>query len=209
MKAKQHQLSTQEATLWMRDSLGSGPSLTLAKLVCRAFPWDECTCWTVADASIAQEKLSDFLQGGKVSGQVADQWLLAWLATVAGSCGEATLVAEDWRADRNSEFLATDRLPAFFYGIEVYYCLPCSDVAIFPRTKVILSNTVPSFHAFVARGDLDLLRANSLEWSAETIQKVAEDVAAIICGAYDGEGFVVAVRSDLTGWTPTELIPPN
>lgn len=117
---------------------------------------------------------------------MADQWLLEHLsATEQG----ASLIVEDWRATPTSPFLVGDAMPTLFHGAEVYYMLNANAIRSHPLWRKILSNTVPSFHAFVLRTANQTQAGSDAE--TPSLELLASAVRMVICGAYDGEGYVL------------------
>jgi hypothetical protein len=172
----------------MQSSLRDGPSLALARRVAEELDWSRLTFMTFAGHGLADAELLDFRNGGKVSSEIADNWLMDWLSTSL-VMDDAVLIAEDWRASRTSPFLVDKGMPAFFHGDEVYYLLREQDPRDYAHWRQIFSNAVPAFHAFVISGNVGLRVGSDVP--ADLIQEFAGKVRAVICGAYDGEGYVV------------------
>jgi hypothetical protein len=177
----------------MRHSLREGPSLSLAKQVANRVDWTDWRFETYANTGLPEVELVDFSSGGKVSGSVTDQWLLRRLAAY-GASADATLIAEDWRADPDDLFLTSRGMPTFFYGNEVYYALKVDAIEDQPQWRLVLSNTVPTFHAFILRGDHRPEIGSRI--TAASILEMVQSVRGVICGAYDGEGYVVGLAPD-------------
>lgn len=146
---------------------------------------------TFASDVTSSDELFDFSRGGKTDASSADEWLFSLLLHAASECPIQILV-EDWRATRGNAFLTRSKFPAIYFGDETYYLLRAKQRPLHEQEARIFSNTVPTFHAFVFEEDPCLSVGMSL--SMDHLQRVADSVKGIVCGAYDGEGFVVATR---------------
>jgi hypothetical protein len=176
---------------WLTDSLRRGPSLSLAKLIANTSDWSGFSFKTAANEGLSETDLLGFSAGNKASGQRADDWLMNLLATSALTL-QGLFVVEDWRATPRSQFLADMSLPAIFVGEEVYFVLRERDPRRIDNWRRIFSNTVPTFHAFLVDDDPRVMTGTSI--SATELADMARRLRMIICGAYDGESFVVGTK---------------
>ena len=195
----QHELPTAATADWMYESLSKGPSLSLAKTVARTVPLYDYSFVTFASKAVSSDELIDFSAGGKADAVSADDWLFSLLLRMA-TASPIVLLVEDWRATRGDEFLATRKFPAIYFGSETYYLLRLEQRPFHSQHARIFSNTVPTFHAFAVEEDARLLVGMSL--SSDDLQRIAKSVKAVLCGAYDGESYVVASRSDIRHRNP-------
>jgi hypothetical protein len=143
---------------------------------------------------LSEEDLTDFDTGNKA--EAADDWLMNSLAHSALTLNGMILV-EDWRAAPQSQFLKEMNLPTIVVGTEVYFIVRERDPRRIANWQRIFSNTVPTFHAFLVAADPRLVPETTV--SPELLREVARQLRMIICGAYDGESYVVATRQSVGG----------
>lgn len=179
---------------WLRDSLRRGPSLSLARLVENIESLDDFSFKTFAREGLSETELANFATGDKVSSHLADDWLMDLVASSPLTLNGIFLV-EDWQATPDHQFLKEMQLPTLFVGREVYYVLRERDPRRVPHWQRIFSNTVPSFHAFLIEDDARLI--SGITVSPDLLREIAARLRMIICGAYDGESYVVATRNSI------------
>lgn len=144
---------------------------------------------TFGRRGLSEEDLTDFEAGNKA--EAADDWLMPLLAHSPLTVNGMFLV-EDWRATPESQFLMERDLPTIAVGPEVYFIVRQRDPRRIANWQRIFSNTVPTFHAFLMADDPRLAPGTTV--SIELLREVAQQLRMIICGAYDGESYIVATR---------------
>lgn len=176
---------------WITDSLRRGPSLSLAKLIASAADWNRFSFKTFANEGLSETDLIGFSTGNKASAQCVDEWLMDLLSTSPLTV-RGLFVVEDWRATPGSQFLKDMSLPAMFVGAEVYFVLRERDPRRINNWRRIFSNTVPTFHAFLVDDNPGVMPG--MRMSIEELTDMARRMRMIVCGAYDGESFVVGTK---------------
>lgn len=190
----EYRLPAAATASWLRDSLRLGPSLSLAKVVSEAEDLNRFSFKTFGRQGLSEEDLIDFGTGNKA--ESADDWLMN-LLTHSPLTLNGILLVEDWRAAPQSQFLKEMNLPTITVGAEVYFIVRERDPRRIANWQRIFSNTVPTFHAFLVAGDPRLIPGTSA--SLEVLREAAHQLRMIICGAYDGESYVVATRQGIGG----------
>ena len=190
----EYRLPTAETALWLRDSLRLGPSLSFAKLIAEAEDLSRFSFKTFGKQGLSEEALIDFDTGDKA--EAADDWLMNLLAHSALTLNGMFLV-EDWLAAPQSQFLKEMDLPTITVDAEVYFIVRERDPRRIANWQRIFSNTVPTFHAFLLAADPRLVPGATV--SLEMLREAAHQLRMIICGAYDGESYVVATRERIGG----------
>lgn len=189
-------ISGPETWRWIEKSISDGPSLTLSKCVISNIDSRDFECFVEVEGILCNNDLMDFKAGGKVSGVEAYESLIRYLSLLASKF-DFSIVAEDWCAKPESVFLHRVGMPAFFYKDEVYYIVESSKIANESNLSRIMSNTTPTFNAFlVKRGAADLI-GEDVDFSV--IESLANSVCAIISGVYDGEGYILCTNKRLLG----------
>lgn len=186
-----YELDSNITAQWVRDSLHHGPSLSLSKLVDKIFSWDKVIFKTFANGGLDSEQLYNFSSGGKVESDSADDWIMD--VVIKPSLAEGYLcVIEDWRAKRGSPFIKEMNLPALFMNDEVYYLYQRNDPRLTLHWQRAFSNSTPSFHAFLLPNDIGIKIGMNIDFAI--LHQAANKVKKIVCGAYDGEGYIVGVQ---------------
>jgi hypothetical protein len=173
---------------WLEESLRLGPSLTLARLIANS-DLERFSFLTFGKEGLSETDLLQFEEGNKA--QEADRWLMDILKN-SPMVSDGMLLVEDWMANPQSNFIREKKLPAIVLDDEVYYVLRERDLRKVPHWKRIFTNAVPSFHAFLLKDDARFVEGMSL--SRELLQECARHLRMIICGAYDGESYVLAIK---------------
>lgn len=194
MNTREYQLPNEATVQWLLDSLGKGPSLSLAKLVAATHELSGFAFKTYAKSGLAESELVAFSEGGKAVGAEADEWLLDTLTTALKFSDFAVLV-EDWRGP-SREFLSEMHLPAMHFGDEVYFLVRSGDPRKIEHWRRIFSNTSPTFHAFLFK-DVAHLTAGE-ELTHADLVTCSRHVRMIIAGAYDGESYVIGRETSNT-----------
>ena len=189
----EYNLAREPAARWVQSSLREGPSLTFAKRVAETAEWGTAVFKTYANDGLSSKELTDFSIGGKVAGLLADRWIMDVLAG-SSMTENGLFLVEDWRATPRSEFLGKMSLPTFFVGEEVYYIVRERDLRGVPHWRRIFSNTVPAFHAFLLDDDPRFKAGGT--GTGDLLRETASRVRAVISGAYDGEGYILATLRD-------------
>jgi hypothetical protein len=185
----EYQLPVAPTALWLRDSLRLGPSLSLAKLIADAEDLGHFSFKTFARQGMSERELTDFETGNKA--EAADDLIMDLLAHSPLTL-DGMLLVEDWRATPESQFLKEMNLPTIVVGREVYFIVRQRDPRRIAHWQRIFSNTVPTFHAFLMDDDPRLVPGTTV--SLELLREVARRLRMIVCGAYDGESYVLATR---------------
>jgi hypothetical protein len=186
----EYKLPVASTARWLEESLRLGPSLALAQLIADVEDLERFSFVTFGRNDLSEADLLQFEGGNKAEG--ADNWLMDTLKSSPLTL-DGMLLVEDWMATPQSNFIREKKLPAMFLDNEVYYLLRERDPRVVRHWKRIFTNAVPTFHSFVLKDDTRLVEGMSM--SRELLQECAQHLRMIICGAYDGESYVVAVKS--------------
>lgn len=186
----EYQLPKFPTAQWVIESLREGPSLTLSQIAAERLDVDQFSFVTFAQENVSQRDLLEFQYGGKA--EKADDWLMERLKKNSALGTGQMVVVEDWMATPQSNFIRERGLPAVFFGEEVYYVVRNHDPRTFPHWKRIFTNAVPSFHAFLVNDDAALIEGSTIDH--EHLNELGQSLRMIICGAYDGESYVIAEK---------------
>jgi hypothetical protein len=183
----EYKLPNAQTARWLRESLTKGPSLTLSQIVATRTDLDQLSFVTFGRDQLSEGDLLEFEFGGKA--ERADDWLMDRLRASTLWAG-GMLIVEDWMASPEAKFINENNLPAAYLDQEVYYVVRDRDPRSLPHWKRIFTNAVPTFHAFVVKDDAHLVAGTSM--TREHLKELAGHLRSIICGAYDGESYVIA-----------------
>lgn len=183
----EHRLPAALTARWLEESLRLGPSLALAQFIANTQDLERFSFVTFGRNDLSDADLLQFEGGSKAQG--ADDWLMNLLKNCPDT-SDGMLLIEDWMATPQTNFIQEMKLPAVFLENEVYYLLRERDPRVVPHWRRIFTNAVPTFHAFLLKDDTRLIEGMSM--SSELLQECARNLRMIICGAYDGESYVVA-----------------
>jgi hypothetical protein len=190
-RESEYALPTTSTGQWVAESMRLGPSLSLAKRLAGSEDWSRFSFKTFARAGLSDAELVEFAVGNKASSSDADEWLMELLCASPLTVNGMFLV-EDWRPSPDSPFLVKMKLPTLFVADEVYFLLRERDPRQVENWRRIFSNTVPTFHAFVFADDPRAIAGASI--STTVLDEIATHLRMIICGAYDGESYVVGTK---------------
>jgi len=189
----EYELPSIETARALKASLRDGPSSSLARLVASE-NLDRFLFQTFARANLSRSELLNFSEGGKAEG--ADDWLMDLLVE-SPLTANAVFLVEDWRATPESPFLKEMNLPTVICEGEVYYVVREHDPRRIPHWRRIFSNTVPTFHAFLADDDPRLVPGATVP--LDLLKSFARHLRMIIWGAYDGESYILLSSKTLAG----------
>lgn len=182
---KNYFLPNKPTEAWIREWMKDGPSLQLAKQVEKTWDWSQSQFITPHTGKTEKEML-EFRFGGKFSTDETDQWLLDTTRNLFGK-SEHLFIVEDWRKGKTDKILKNleNSPPYRFIDDEFYYIFPVNKELTDREFRIIFSNTLPSFHAFIVDGE-----NMNFETETDLIDTLSRKVLAIICGSYDGESYI-------------------
>ena len=189
-----YSISKVKAWAWIKKSLLEGPSLSLSKAILDNIEHNDFNCFSDVGDSTRWSNAINFSFGGVVDAGEAYKSLVSFLSLLSSKFNY-TLIAEDWCATATSNFLSREEMPAFFYNDEVYYAVESKKINLTKNLPRILSNTVPTFNAFLAKENFISLVGNNI--TGNEIDFVSKSIIGIICGAYDGEGYIICIKNNI------------
>ena len=173
---------------WAKNSLRDSLALSFSHCLAEQIDWEKAEFFLLRGADISQEDLLEFRNGGKVSSDLANNWLLDSLL----SCGDTKkdfVLVEDWILRSGVGFL--EEMPAIFNGDEVYFAIGLCDLAPITDEKwwSICTNQVPLFHGFLICGAN--MPARGCVMDIDRMKELCKHVKLIFFGIYDGESYLI------------------
>lgn len=185
--SKSYIIQPAHAKKWVKDSLSLTPSLMLSKIIEERWPWESSIFIVRAQENTPYHKLIQFDFGNKLESEDENKWLLKFTKENFG--GEYIFIVENWLATPSSSYLKEDDLPYFTVKDDVYFLLDSSPKKII-KPSIILTNSTPSFHAYLLRKGINIKIGESFN-NYGVLQELSEGVEMIVCGVYDGESYMV------------------
>jgi len=183
-----HLLEAMVVSAWSRRSLTDPLARSLSRLVGELALLDRAEWRVLANSAGQRDALYEFETGNKLDGTPdADAWLVQFVRQQSPT---AFVVAEDWTVVRGAKFLQTRSMPAVYHHDEVYYVARTQDAGCDGNWGRVVSNTVPSFRAFVIDGVAMPTIGSDID--EKLLNELASNVKAIILGVYDGESYLTA-----------------
>jgi len=187
---RKHILPTNETAEWMQNSLREGPSLKMSRMVDVAWRWNDAAFFSFGYECLENFQLLNF-DAGDVVGN-ADSLILEY-ARDKYKKQKMHFLVEDWAIKKNTPYLvelAKLGVSHIFCKNEVYYFLEIDGLLTEELFAGAFRNLPAALHAYIIPNCGDFYVG--MEIHEDDLRKIAENTREIICGAYDGEGYVVA-----------------
>jgi hypothetical protein len=178
---------------WLVSSLTAGLALDLSRAVGKQFDPAMFEYRAYIDASLSEEQIVNFAEGGKVGNTVrADNWLIESVMARRSNGSSGFWMVEDWTARPEHQALRKYAMPTRFLGNQVYYVTSACDPRDAVYWKRMFSNHPPAFHGFFVE-NCEIPEEGS-PLTDDVIGEIAKHVAVLFLGIYDGESYLLCTR---------------
>jgi hypothetical protein len=166
--------------LWLARDLGPGLGEALQE--------ETFYAWTLADTSVAEERLSEFDRGGKIYSGDLDRAICGEAATAMARRQRSVWLVPDSLARPGDPFLTSVQTSYFAVGDAVYYWERSTEVRRLMQTWA---------RGASAAGQIAIVTPTHIDWGAvrePELDVAAEQATLVVVSAYDGDGAIIFTR---------------